>query len=55
MESAVIATAPVANAVRFSKKRYATPSHDVLIFARDWKTLPHCASCTGGGMWSVRW
>lgn len=21
----------------------------------DWKTLQHCASCTGGGMWKVRW
>ena len=21
----------------------------------DWKTVQHCASCTGGGMWRVRW
>jgi len=21
----------------------------------DWKTMFHCASCTGGGMWKVRW
>lgn len=21
----------------------------------DWKTLQHCAECTGGGMWRVRW
>lgn len=21
----------------------------------DWKTLQHCASCDGGGMWKVRW
>ncbi len=21
----------------------------------DWKSLLHCASCTGGGMWKVRW
>ena len=21
----------------------------------DWKTMQHCASCTGGGMWKVRW
>lgn len=21
----------------------------------DWKTMHHCASCTGGGMWKVRW
>jgi hypothetical protein len=21
----------------------------------DWKSLQHCASCTGGGMWRVRW
>jgi hypothetical protein len=21
----------------------------------DWKSLHHCASCTGGGMWRVRW
>lgn len=21
----------------------------------DWKALQHCASCTGGGMWKVRW
>jgi hypothetical protein len=20
-----------------------------------WKTIHHCASCTGGGMWRVRW
>ena len=83
VESAVIAAAPVANEVRFYKKRYATPSHDVLIRVpdcgcnrwqgahaghkaregiakleggrMDWKTLHHCASCTGGGMWRVRW
>ncbi|MCW5889578.1 MAG: hypothetical protein KIT14_03405 [bacterium] len=22
---------------------------------RSWQTLQHCASCTGGGMWRVRW
>jgi hypothetical protein len=21
----------------------------------DWKSIQHCASCTGGGMWRVRW
>jgi hypothetical protein len=21
----------------------------------DWKTIHHCASCTGGGMWRVKW
>jgi hypothetical protein len=21
----------------------------------DWKSIHHCASCTGGGMWKVRW
>jgi hypothetical protein len=21
----------------------------------DWKNVQHCASCTGGGMWKVRW
>jgi hypothetical protein len=21
----------------------------------DWKTIQHCPSCTGGGMWRVRW
>jgi len=21
----------------------------------DWKIIQHCASCTGGGMWKVRW
>jgi hypothetical protein len=21
----------------------------------DWKSMQHCASCTGGGMWKVRW
>lgn len=21
----------------------------------DWKNIQHCASCTGGGMWKVRW
>jgi len=21
----------------------------------DWKSMHHCASCTGGGMWKVRW
>lgn len=23
--------------------------------ATDWKAMHHCASCTGGGMWRVRW
>jgi hypothetical protein len=22
---------------------------------REWKTLQHCGSCTGGGMWKVQW
>lgn len=22
---------------------------------KDWKNVQHCASCTGGGMWKVRW
>jgi len=21
----------------------------------DWKNIQHCGSCTGGGMWKVRW
>ena len=21
----------------------------------DWRSMQHCASCTGGGMWKVRW
>jgi len=22
---------------------------------KDWKTIQHCATCKGGGMWRVRW
>jgi len=22
---------------------------------KDWKSIQHCASCTGGGMWKVKW
>lgn len=74
---------PIADEVRFYKKTYSRPGHDVMIRVRDcgcnswegahaadkarkgigkleggrtdWKTMQHCASCTGGGMWKVRW
>jgi hypothetical protein len=26
-----------------------------LMGRNDWKSLQHCGSCTGGGMWKVRW
>ena len=26
-----------------------------LLERNDWKSLQHCGSCTGGGMWRVRW
>jgi hypothetical protein len=26
-----------------------------LLGRNDWKSLQHCGSCTGGGMWKVRW
>lgn len=74
---------PEPGEVRFYKKKYSTPAHDVLIRVGDcghtswqsaekadkakkglarivgaeneWKSLQHCGSCTGGGMWKVRW
>jgi hypothetical protein len=74
---------PVRGEVRFYKKRYSTPSFDVLIRVPDcrcnrwsgghaghkaregiarlegnrtnWQTVQHCPSCTGGGMWRVKW
>jgi hypothetical protein len=78
-----LSTLPFAGEVRFYKKHYSAPSHDVVVRVPDcgcnrwqgahaghkaregiaklegnrmnWKTLHHCASCTGGGMWRVRW
>lgn len=75
--------APNEGEIRFYKKRYPAPTHDVMIrvadcgcnawegshaadkarkgVARleggrtDWKQMQHCASCTGGGMWRVKW
>ena len=68
--------------IRFYKKTYATPSHDVLVHYKDckhnrwegahsadkakkgiaklegrdnWQNIWHCAACTGGGVWKVRW
>lgn len=26
-----------------------------LVGRNDWKSLQHCGTCTGGGMWKVRW
>ncbi|OQX69584.1 MAG: hypothetical protein B6A08_04500 [Sorangiineae bacterium NIC37A_2] len=74
---------PQPGEVRFYKKRYSSPSHDVFLRVGDcghnswqstekadkakkglariigaeyeWKSLQHCGSCTGGGMWKVRW
>lgn len=75
--------APEPGEVRFYKKAYSRPTHDVMIRVQDcgcntwegahaadkarkgiarmekgcdnWKSIQHCASCTGGGMWRVRW
>jgi chromosome segregation ATPase len=79
---AAAAGAPARDEVRFYKKVYARPTHDVMVRVQDcgcnnwetahaadkarkgisklenrneWKTMQHCASCTGGGMWKVRW
>lgn len=74
---------PAPGEVRFYKKMYSRPSHDVMTrmpdcgcnnwqsahsadkarkgIAKlekgrsDWKVMQHCASCTGGGVWRVRW
>ncbi len=74
---------PVQGDVRFYKKRFSTPDHDVMIRVNDcdhdswqsahsadkakkgitkiekgrtdWQTVQHCAACTGGGMWRVKW
>lgn len=74
---------PTPGAVRFYKKVYARPTHDVMVRVQDcgcnrwegahkadkakkgiskleygrsdWKSIQHCAACTGGGMWKVRW
>lgn len=76
-------TEPSDGEVRFYKKLYAAPTHDVLLRVADcgcnawegsesahkarkgvakleggrtdWKKMQHCASCTGGGMWRVKW
>jgi hypothetical protein len=78
-----LAARPVRGEVRFYKKRYSTPSYDVVIRVPDcgcnrwsgghgghkaregivrlegnrtnWQTVQHCPSCTGGGMWRVKW
>ncbi|MGH9840774.1 MAG: hypothetical protein ACREEM_18505 [Blastocatellia bacterium] len=75
--------APTSGEVRFYKKEYSGPTHDVMVRVQDcgcnnwqsahsadkarkgiaklendrsdWKMMQHCASCTGGGMWKVRW
>lgn len=75
--------APEADEIRFYKKTYSAPGHDMMVRVKDcgcnrwegahaapkaekgiaklesgrsdWKLLQHCASCTGGGMWRVRW
>jgi outer membrane murein-binding lipoprotein Lpp len=74
---------PSSGEIRFYKKVYSRPTHDVMVRAQDcgcnnwesahaadkarkgiaklendnadWNMLQHCASCTGGGMWRVRW
>jgi hypothetical protein len=79
----VVVAAPTSGEVRFYKKVYSRPTHDVMVRVQDcgcnnwqsghaadkarkgiaklengssdWKTMQHCASCTGGGMWKVRW
>ncbi len=38
-----------------SKADKARKGLERLTKRRDWKTLQHCGSCTGGGMWKVRW
>jgi hypothetical protein len=75
--------APTPGEVRFYKKVFSRPTHDVMKRVADcgcnnwqgahaadkarkgiakienehsnWKSIQHCASCTGGGMWRVRW
>lgn len=74
---------PEPGEVRFYKKKYSAPTHDVMMRVADcrhnawqnaakadkakkgiakleggrsdWKTIQHCGTCTGGGMWRVRW
>jgi hypothetical protein len=74
---------PSRGEVRFYKKRFDAPGHDIMIRVSDcgcnnwesantadkakkgiaklengrnqWRSLRHCASCTGGGMWRVEW
>jgi hypothetical protein len=74
---------PSAGEIRYYKKKFSAPSHDVLLRVKDcghnkwqaaaaadkarkgiakvelgrddWKLMQHCGSCTGGGMWRVRW
>ncbi|MCC6310976.1 MAG: hypothetical protein IT345_08685 [Trueperaceae bacterium] len=74
--------APQRGEVRFYKKLYSAPTHDILTAVQDcgcnrwenankaekakkgvaklegrddWQSIQHCAKCTGGGMWKVRW
>lgn len=74
--------APHRGEVRFYKKLYSAPTHDILTPVQDcgcsrwenankaekakkgvaklegrddWQSIQHCAKCTGGGMWKVRW
>jgi hypothetical protein len=74
---------PASGDVRYYKKVYSRPSHDVMTRVgdcgcnnwegahaadkakkgiaklegdrADWTIVQHCSSCTGGGMWRVRW
>ena len=74
---------PEPGEVRFFKKKYSAPTHDVMVRVgdcghnawqnaakadkakkgiakleggrSDWKTIQHCGTCTGGGMWRVKW
>lgn len=74
---------PESGEIRFYKKVYSGPRHDVMVRVGDcgcnnwqsshgadkarkgitkiendrsgWTTMQHCGSCTGGGMWKVRW
>ena len=74
---------PTLGEIRFYKKRFSAPDHDVMVRVNDcshnnwqsahnadkarkgiskaengrndWQEIKHCAECTGGGMWKIRW